>query len=127
MKGGAMQQLPGEFTTRYYNYSQLAREGNIVLMRRVPRASGRVCHEVALVGIVPAHVSAAGFAIDDTEVYPQDEAMDNSLWRYDSLRDAEQQFKRLCTRAAQPATDQPAPVVVVHAGLQEDAGQGGTP
>ena len=121
-----MQELPEKFSEKYFSYEQIAREGNIVLCKRIPRASGHISHEVAIISIRPAHVSAAGFDVPDTEVYPAEGALDSTLWRFDSLRDAEQQFRRLVNRAAQPATDQPAPVVVVHAGLQEDVSQGGS-
>ena len=116
-----MQELQVSFSGKYSTYAQIARQGNIVLYRRFPRASGNVCHEVAVVRIMPAHVSPAGFDIDDKEVYPKEDELDTGLWRYDSLRDAEQQFRRLVTRAAQPATAQ-----VVHAGLQEGAGESGS-
>jgi hypothetical protein len=124
-----MQQLPAEFTARYFRYIQIERQGDIVLVRRIPKTSGHVTHEVAIISVEPAHVSAAGFEVPDTEAYPASDegALDRTLWRYDSLRDAEQQFKRVVGRAAQAATDQPAPVVVVHAGLQEDAGESGPP
>jgi len=122
-----MQELQVSFSSWYHTYAQLERQGNIVLYRRFPRASGNVCHEVALVSIVPAHVSPTGFDVPDTEVYPDEGGLARSLWRYDSLQDAQQQFRRLVTRAAQPATAQPATVVVVRAAPQEDVSQDGSP
>jgi len=122
-----MQELQVSFSSRYSTYAQLERQGDIVMYRRFPRTAGHATYEVAVISVEPAHVSAAGFAIDDTETYPDESALGHTLWRFDSLHDAQQQFKRLCTMASQPATDQPAPVVVVRAAPQEDAAESRTP
>jgi len=87
-----------------------------------------VTHEVAVLSVVPAHISAAGFAIDDTEVYPDERALDNGLWRFDAEHDARNQMTRALLRAvaaaAAPAASA-ASAATAHAGLQQDGSQGG--
>ncbi len=126
-----MQELQVSFSSRYHTYAQLERQGNIVLYRRFPRASGNVCHEVAVVRIMPAHISPTGFDVPDVEVYPAEDALDRTLWRFDSRQDAEQQFRRVVNRAAQAAAEQPPPeppaaAAVAAEGLQPGGSQGGS-
>jgi hypothetical protein len=85
------------------------REGNIAIFRRIPKGAGHVQHEVAVISVVPAHLSPTGFEIDDSETYPDEHEIGSALWRYDSLGDAQQQFRRLVTRATQPVDEPPAP------------------
>ena len=112
-----MQELQVSFSSRYHTYAQLERQGNIVLYRRFPRASGNVCHEVAVVRIMPAHISPTGFDVPDVEVYPAEDALDRTLWRYDSEYDARNQMTRVLLRAAAKA----------QAGLKQHAGESGPP
>jgi len=112
-----MQVLSQTFETKYSRYTQLERQGTVALFRRVTKATGKVSHEVVVITIRPAHTTPDGWDVDDQEVYPQDEAMDNSLWRYDAEYDARNQMHRVLLRTAATA----------QAGLQEHAGESGPP